>query len=341
MWRSIPVFRPVFGLLKILAHHPDKFSRENVVVLNINVDGLPLFRSSNLQIWPILCSVQRFQPFVVALFCGTAKPASVSDFMSDFLEDVNRLQQDGIAFQDEILKVKVGSFICDAPARSFLKCIKGYNAFYSCERCTIRGKYLGHRVTYNYDSEENICPRTEEEFSRQSYENHQSGHSPLVDAGLPCIKSFVLDYMHLVCLGVVRRILVFLRQGPRECKLSQRQIGEISSNLESLNGKLPREFARQPRSLSLLDRWKATEFREFLLYTGPVVLRRVLPDSFYNHFLTLTVAMSILLNSDDDARNEYVTYAEELLMYFYRMSTRLYTPIFVSYNVHSLTHLAF
>jgi len=65
--------------------------------------------------------------------------------------------------------------------------------------------------------------------------------------------------MHLVCLGVVRRLLNFLRQGPRECKLSQRQIGEISSKLESLNETLLREFARQPRSLAVLDRWKATE----------------------------------------------------------------------------------
>lgn len=215
------------GILKICSQYPDEFSRENDVVLNFNVDGLPLFKSSNVQIWPILCSVKRFQPFIVAIFCGTAKPNSVSDFMADFLEDLKRLQRDGIIFQDETLNVKLNAFICDAPARAFLKCIKGHNAYYSCERCTIQGKYVNHRVVYNYQSREKISSRTEEEFSRQSYSDHQSGRSPLVDAGLPCIRLFVLDYMHLVCLGVVRRILNFLKQGPRECKLSQRQIETV------------------------------------------------------------------------------------------------------------------
>jgi len=142
--------------------------------------------------------------------------------------------------------------------------------------------------------------------------------------------------MHPVCLGVVRRLLVFLKQDPKECKISQRQIRETSTKLESLNGKLPREFARQPRSLASLERWKATEFRQFLLYTGPVDLRDVLPDSFYHHFLTLPVAMSILL----DVRKAYTSYAEELLMHFYKTSTKLYSTIFPSYNVHSLIHLA-
>ncbi|KAL0147026.1 hypothetical protein M9458_057550, partial [Cirrhinus mrigala] len=48
--------------------------------------------------------------------------------------------------------------------------------------------------------------------------------------------------------------------------------------------------AQQPWSLAFPDRWKATEFRQFLLYTGPVVLCSVLRESSYHHFLTLTVA---------------------------------------------------
>lgn len=104
--------------------------RENHVLLNFSIDGLPLFKSSNVQIWPILCSVKRFQPFVVAVFCGNEKPSSVSDFMSEFLEELTRIQHDGISLKGETLNVKVNAFICDAPAR--------HNAYNSCRRCTAK-----------------------------------------------------------------------------------------------------------------------------------------------------------------------------------------------------------
>ena len=47
-------------------------------------------------------------------------------------------------------------------------------------------------------------------------------------------------------------------------RLSQKQVKEISFKLESLTGTVVSEFARQPRSLEELRRWKATEFRQFL-----------------------------------------------------------------------------
>ena len=64
--------------------------------------------------------------------------------------------------------------------------------------------------------------------------------------------------MHLVCLGVVKRML---KQGPRICKLSNAMVQDISNILISLSGKMPSEFSRQPKSLTEIERWKATEFK--------------------------------------------------------------------------------
>lgn len=50
--------------------------------------------------------------------------------------------------------MSVGSFICDAPARAFLKCTKGHNAYYACERCTIKGRWNG-RVVFSLNDERN------------------------------------------------------------------------------------------------------------------------------------------------------------------------------------------
>ena len=52
--------------------------------------------------------------------------------------------------------------------------------------------------------------------------------------------------------------------------IAPHKIRTLNLNLENL--KQPREFARGPRTTADLLRYKATEFRQFLLYTGPVVL---------------------------------------------------------------------
>ena len=102
---------------------------------------------------------------------------------------------------------------------------------------------------------------------------------------------------------------------------------------------MPSEFARQPRSLVELDRWKATEFRQFLLYTGPVVLRGILPDNLYQHFLSLSIAISIMLDMNTAKRSSYLQYARELITHFVNNCMSLYCDTFVVYNVHNLLHL--
>ena len=66
-----------------------------------------------------------------------------------------------------------------------------------------------------------------------TYEDHQCGISPLVEFGISCIDIFALDYMHMVCLGVTRRLLSFLKTGPKQCKLSMRIVDQISAALQS------------------------------------------------------------------------------------------------------------
>ncbi|CAC5385966.1 unnamed protein product [Mytilus coruscus] len=328
------------GLLKVLATQQEYFEKSKCrkLALTFNIDGVPLFKSSGVQMWPILCSIKNFEPFVVALFCGNSKPSTVNEYLDDFLHELCALIQNGLRFNETDFDIVLEAMICDAPARAFLKCIKGHNAYYSCERCVIKGTWKG-RVVFNIGDD--LPPlRSEACFNNFEYNDHQVKLSPSVHAGISCIKNFPLDYMHLVCLGVVKRILQFIKQGPRECRLSHQQIQVLSDRLMSLSGKMPREFARQPRSLYYLDRWKATEFRQFLLYTGPIVLRSLVSNQLYDHFLSLTVAVSILLESKDERRNSLVEYARELLVYFVRNCHLVYGETFVSYNVHSLIHLA-
>lgn len=324
-------------ILKILANNPS-FSLHDSIGLNVNIDGVPLFKSSGGQFWPILCSFARFQPFVVALYYGTEKPSVAEEYLSDFIEDYRNLKENGITYENKKFEFHINAFVCDAPARAFVKGIKGHNAYYSCERCTVKGSWSG-RVVFNGETDCGCHSRTEETFKSIGYKDHQVQKSPLTDTDISCIQQFSLDYMHLVCLGVVKRLIAYLKKGPPVCRLSPTQKCLISENLVSLNGCMPSEFARQPRSIFEVERWKATEFRQFLLYTGPVVLKDVLPTRHYKHFLSLTIALSILLDDEERTRNSYLNYAKQLLVYFVKKCKHLYGDNFTVYNVHGLIHL--
>ena len=111
------------GLIRTLTDNKAVAEAITSIELNVNVDGVPLFRSSNVQLWPILCSFGRLNPFIVALFCGKSKPSSVTEFMSDFLRELIRITESDILHGSKKYKISIRSFICDAPARAFLKCI--------------------------------------------------------------------------------------------------------------------------------------------------------------------------------------------------------------------------
>ena len=90
--------------------------------------------------------------------------------------------------------------------------------------------------------------------------------------------------MYLVCLGVTKRLLLLLKEGLRCCRISPSQINQVSERLECYKRQFLSEMTRQPRGLSEIKRWKATEFRKFLLYSGIVVLKGIVTDQFYYHF---------------------------------------------------------
>ena len=95
--------------------------------------------------------------------------------------------------------------------------------------------------------------------------------------------------------------------------------------------------ARHPRSLTDIKRWKAPEFRTFLLYTGPIVLKRKLSETFYNNFLILHVSMRILLTKNPCSK--YIEYAQELLKVFVDDAMTIYGRSSVAvYNFQFYTY---
>lgn len=129
--------------------------------------------------------------------------------------------------------------------------------------------------------------------AHQTQEEHHSGVSPLISLNVDLASCMPLEYMHLICLGVMRQLLMvhWLRGEHSVCISLQ-----MASQMLALKPYVCCEFHRKPRALSDTDRWKAVEFGLFLCYVGPVVLRGTLPSELYQHFLLFHVAVAMLLD---------------------------------------------
>ena len=326
------------GLLQWTSTILSAFPVLSSLQLNINIDGLPIQSSSNLQFWPILGTIhgKNIGPFVIALYCGKQKPNNVTDYLQEFVNEICDLHENGILINNKQYYLKLHAFICDAPARAFIKCVAGHTSKHGCERCNCIGKSVERRIVFGSAG----VDRTDVAFRGDEYPLHKNRASPLLQiVGLDMIRMFVLDSMHLLYLGVCRRLLFFFKSGPRVVRLSHAQLDNISLRLIEVAQRTPSEFARRPRSLFELERWKATELRQFVLYTGIFVLKGVVSDELYQLFVAFCVAMRILHISDANERNKKLTFARNLLSAFVHNASVLCGNIFTTCNVHNLLHI--
>lgn len=173
---------------------------------------------------------------------------------------------------------RISTIICDAPAKSFVLYTKGHNGFSSCSKCTIVGEYLQRTMCFPYSKNfHNNLRISDEDFVQQNDEQYHQGETLLLQIpNIYLVSGVALDYMHLICLGVVKKLLLLLMKGPLTIRIGSTNTNLISEHLIKLKSSVPKEFSRKPRSLSEIKYWKATEFRQFLLYTGPIVLKSVL-----------------------------------------------------------------
>lgn len=189
------------------------FHANRVIELIVHVDGVSLYRSSRNQFWPILCRVHcdehnAYSPFPVALHMGSQKPANLHLFFARFNAEMILLLNNGIEIDGIQFEVRMKCWIADTPARALIKCTKGHSGFYACERCTIKGeKQNGVMCFVGLDMPE----RSNDTFRNQTQPMHHTNISPLIEIQeIDMVKMFILDYMHLGPLGVMKKILELL-----------------------------------------------------------------------------------------------------------------------------------
>ena len=319
----------------------------DVVKLQFNIDGLPLHKSSRKAFWPVLCRAlvkNVYTPvFPVGIWFGKGKPSNCNEYLQPLLDDLNVLST--LELKGLTVSVKVLCFTCDTPARAFVKCVKGHGGFSSCERCEVKGVTLdGSRKFVDCE----VPLRSDRSFRQQDDPSHHKSFSPLCKLEIDMVRDFTLDYMHLVLLGVVRKLIGMwfpsLSNNKKHDLKHIHVIGNLA--LKALNRRaencgrfFPSEFQRKPRAFTDLNYFKATEFRNIVCYTFPYIFENAFRDEkVYKHFLLLVVAIRLLLTPN--LAPALVMYSRRLLIKFVKEGQLFYGTSFYVNNAHALIHLA-
>ncbi|XP_065648069.1 uncharacterized protein LOC136077845 [Hydra vulgaris] len=313
----------------------NKDGNSGIVKLRLffNLDGLPVFKSSKLSFWPILMSFRDYNhigALPVALHCGVEKP-NLNFYLKQLVDELQILSVP-FDLKGQQMVISDVDFICDTPARSFAQNIFNHNAYYGCGYCNIKGEYCYNRIIF---TDQNCTPRSDESYKSIS-ENNQHGPSPLLNipqlSGLQ--SSCPPEYMHLVLQGVVKKLCTYyFTKVPflhLSCRLSQHLLSKLSAEIDDIRKYLPSEFHRKLSSLVNFKNWKASEFRQFVLYLGPFLLHDKLPDRYYDHFIMLHFSMYVL------ASDEYVAYhviASECVKKFVEFMPILFSKRSMVYNM--------
>lgn len=327
------------GLTEVLEVEQNQIKDFNISI-KISTDGLPLSNSSTSELWPIMgCIVHSSMVFIIGVYHGYSKPDNANEFLQEFFVEITDLINNGFIYKEALYSISIYCFTCDTPARSFITMTKGHAGYYSCSKCCQEGEYIDHRMCFPNIT--NNILRTDNCFINQEYDDYQLGRSILIDIpNFKPVSLIPLDYMHLVCIGVMRKIMTLWLSGKPASKivrLPTNKIKMISKNLLDIRDVIPNDFARRPQRIEKLGSWKATELRQFLLYTAPVILYKILNPQVYSHVLSLHVAMRIL--SNEAFLENYADYAQSLLEHFVDTFIILYGKRFVSHNVHGLLHI--
>jgi len=333
-----------FGIGNGIKNNYKGNSENHILKLAFGIDGLPLTKSSSSAFWPILCYIVPNSQLVfpVGIYWGKDKPNNSNDFLQDFCKELKELILNGIEIKDDIGNLKKAQivlqvFYCDVPAKSFVLKTKGHSGFFSCNRCFAEGEYINRRVCF---PELTSMKRSHDNFVNKQQEEHHVGQDMSILLQIPgiyIINCFSLDYMHLACLGIMRKLINLWLKGPLKVRINSSKSKLLSSTLILLKPNVTMDFQRKPRGVNEVSRWKATEFRKFFLYLGPVVLKNILSEECYFHFLSFHIIMTSLLTPN--IRENLLKFVNELVIYFVRKFGEIYGKEWISHNVHSFQHI--
>lgn len=288
------------------------------ISIQFNADGVQTYKSSSVSMCPLQVSINELNYrarkeniFLAGVWATKSKPV-LDIFLKPFIDEFKDLHVNGFECQppgfDEPITVRVHAILSpvDSVERCALQNIHQYNGAFGCLLCLKKGEIIpigdGRTRVYRGDID---TLRTEDHHrddallaeTENRVVNGVKGVS--VFMLLPIfniIRSFPPEYMHCILLGVVKLFLTSWLDSSNNSRTWY-----IGNKQRVINERLlkilpPCEITRVPKSVFEIPQWKASEFRNFLIYYSLPCLKDVLPSLYHKHWSLLVYSIYVFNN---------------------------------------------
>lgn len=282
------------------------------------------------------------EPFVIGVYQGTFPEANIcNEVLKPFVDEV-RILENGQELDGRQCKLQLGTFICDPVANSLVTCSTLPNSIYGCNKCNQKTTLHEGTDRISYSAQLSASDqRSDDDYRYYLPVDHFTGASLLSQLNVGMVSQFVADYKHVVCLGVMRHLMSCWTKGKLDYRLNKNTLKVINEKLKIVAASAPMEFERSIRPFERMAEWEAYDWKMFLLYYGPLVLKSHLPENYYMNFLYLHLAMRIMTSAEYRfTTNECSSYiAGQLIATFVTTFKKLYGQELINHSVHYLLHL--
>lgn len=326
----------------------------------MNTDGLSLYSSSKVQLWPLFFAINELSPslrfareniILASIWQGKGKPP-MQQYLGSLCSVFNNLYDAGIVVEldnkETSVKVKVICGTYDLPAKAAVLNMTQYNGSESCIACEDPGKVVkqGKGHCRNFPFRENNDKYPERNQDNVSLCMLKSTPNSRIkgfrgESALLKLKDFTIvsgsppDYMHGTLLGVVKCLMNkwFSATESKSNYFVGNHLKIISKRMNSIQP--PQCMERLPRDLEQnYTHFKATELQAWLLYYALPCLCGILPEIYLHHFALLSEGIYMLLS--DHITNENLRRAEGILSKFFQDFCNLYPQGNCGLNVHNI-----
>ena len=259
--------------------------------------------------------------------------------------------------------ILIHTAVFDRLKRNFAKCILSHSAYYACEYCECPAFLLTVKTTDKDKNERKtkkllVWPcdtmngklRNVEDIRRIAERIETEGPLPRDEAKGITGKSIFLDqprfhyikdmpceYLHLVCLGLIKRLLEnTFRVGENRDRETKRKLSDPQLfNILISAIQVPREMGRRCRNLDF-SVFKAQEFRNVVLFFFVLVIKCIEP--MYTDEIKMWYYVAFMIRACVLPNSEFRTLPDKVVTNacenFYRLYQKVYGKSNCSYSVH-------